>query len=234
MQVSALTVTSASDGSYVLQGVPKGTQAVRVSAEGFRYISLSLEAFQSSHQSISLTIDDDTQRDWGLMQGFLTLPFKAGTYMARQYSYFDLDPGPGIRDWCNSGVTMNGHIGIDYGFNEGMEMVAAASGVVSKVEGNWPNNPENMGNGNTVFIYHNENYTTRYCHLLEILVKEGDVVRRGQVIALSGNTGTDSGAPHLHFQLNYRSTSPIDLYRDPQNPDSLCHWTKDNDPQYPP
>jgi len=118
--------------------------------------------------------------------------------------------------------------------NEGTEMLAAAPGVISKVEDNWPNNPENMGNGNTVFIYHNESFTTRYCHLLEILVKEGDVVRRGQVIALSGNTGTESGAPHLHFQLNYRSRKPIDPYRDSQNPDSLCYWTKDNDAQYPP
>jgi murein DD-endopeptidase MepM/ murein hydrolase activator NlpD len=236
VQVGDLAVTSASDGSYALEAVPKGKQAIRVSAEGFRYISLSLEAFQPSDRALSLTIDSDTRRDWGLMEGFLTIPFEAGTYITQQYSYFDLDSGPGIRDWCNSGVTMNGHIGVrDYGLYEGTELVAAAPGIITEAVGDWQNSsdPSIREDGNRVFIDHGYGLETIYAHLLQVLVQEGSRVSRGQIIGYSGNTGTASGAPHLHFQLN-RNGRPIDAYRDPQNPESLCYWTKDNDPQYPP
>ncbi len=236
VQVGALTAVSAFDGSYTLQGVPAGEQEVRVSADGFRYISLSLQAFQSYDQPIAVMVDGDARRDWGLMQGFLTLPLKAGTRITRQYSYFDLDPGPGVRDWCNSGVTMNGHKGVrDYGLEEGEEIVAAAPGIVTEAVSDWQNSsdPSVIEDGNRVFINHGYGFETLYCHLLDVLVQEGDRVSRGQVIGHSGNTGTASGAPHLHFQLNHRGR-PIDAYRDPQNPNSLCYWTKDNDPQYPP
>jgi murein DD-endopeptidase MepM/ murein hydrolase activator NlpD len=234
VQVGDLTAVSAPDGTYTLVGVPQGQRAVTVSAEGFRYLSLSSAAFQPLNRTTSLTIGGNTAHDWGLMRGFLTLPFVAGTYMTRQYSYFDLDPGPGIRDWHNSGLTMDGHRGVDYGFNEGTQVVAAAPGIVTEAVNGWSDSsdPSVREDGNRVFIDHGYGFKTFYCHLLEALVQKGSKVSRGRVIGYSGNTGTASGAPHLHFQLNSGSR-PTDPYRDRQNPDSVCHWTKDNDPQYP-
>lgn len=53
-------------------------------------------------------------------------------------------------------------------------------------------------NGKAVFIDHGAGVITMYCHLSEFKVKRGDTVKRGQIIALSGNTGRSS-APHLHW-----------------------------------
>jgi len=47
----------------------------KVSTEGFRYISLSMEAFQAIEEPASIAVGGDVQRDFGLMQGFLTVPY---------------------------------------------------------------------------------------------------------------------------------------------------------------
>jgi murein DD-endopeptidase MepM/ murein hydrolase activator NlpD len=54
--------------------------------------------------------------------------------------------------------------------------------------------------GNWVRIAHDENYRSSYAHLSRILVSMGEKVNAGQVIAISGNTGSSSG-PHLHFRI---------------------------------
>jgi murein DD-endopeptidase MepM/ murein hydrolase activator NlpD len=231
VQVGKLVATTASDGKYTLHGVPKGSQQVRLSASGFRYVSLSLSAFQPSDQPVSLIIDSDAKRDWGLMQGFLTLPFKCGTQY-RISNYFDLDFSgcqgvdphqcSKIRDWQGGKQTYDGHGGIDYVMPEGTPILASASGVV--VEASFDNRK-----GNYVVVEHGFETATGYHHLAGFRVSKNQRVARGQRIALSGNTG-DSSEPHLDFQLSLRSTL-IDIYRDFLNPNSKNWWTKDSDPQ---
>ncbi len=91
------------------------------------------------------------------------------------------------------------HKGVDFGCNKGTEIYATADGVVEKAvtEG------FSGGYGKQVLVDHSFGYKTRYAHLNEVLVKEGDRVYRGQVIALSGNTGR-STAPHLHYEVIHR------------------------------
>jgi murein DD-endopeptidase MepM/ murein hydrolase activator NlpD len=235
VQVGDLTATSAPDGSYTMEAVPKGEQAVKVSAEDFRYISLSLEAFQSSDRSIPLTIDSDTRRDWGLMQGFLTLPFRCETII-NFIIHVDVDRGPAFRDWQGSDGSdyvrersvLNGHLGTDFAVSGNPPVVTAAPGVVTEAEDGWPNNPKaqdpNTGlhdDGNRVVI------------LDSVSVVAGQEVTRGQTIGLSGRTGCFApGQPaHLHFQFGGFGQSRIDPYRDLLDADSHSWWTKDNDPQ---
>jgi murein DD-endopeptidase MepM/ murein hydrolase activator NlpD len=63
--------------------------------------------------------------------------------------------------------------------------------------------------GNTVEISHGDDYVTRYAHAREILVKPGDVVRKGETIALIGSTGRTTGS-HVHYEVykNGRSVDP--------------------------
>ena len=58
------------------------------------------------------------------------------------------------------------------------------------------------GYGLNVVIDHGNGYTTSYSHLSKVYVKRGATVRRGDIIALSGNTGL-SLAPHLHYEVRY-------------------------------
>ncbi len=62
------------------------------------------------------------------------------------------------------------------------------------------------GYGKLVGIEHEDNFTTWYGHLSRIRVKVGQIVSRGKVIGLSGNTGVSTG-PHLHFEIRYKGRS---------------------------
>ncbi|WP_079420010.1 M23 family metallopeptidase [Thiomonas intermedia] len=87
------------------------------------------------------------------------------------------------------------HNGIDFGVNVGTAVHATAHGVVASA--GWK-----AGYGDCVVIDHPFGYRSLFGHLSKILVKPGDAVTRGQIIALSGNTGRSTG-PHLHYTLFY-------------------------------
>jgi murein DD-endopeptidase MepM/ murein hydrolase activator NlpD len=64
------------------------------------------------------------------------------------------------------------------------------------------------GYGNLVLVRHDNGYVSAYAHNSEITVKRGDKVRRGQVIARSGQTGNVT-SPQLHFEIR-RGSTPVD------------------------
>jgi murein DD-endopeptidase MepM/ murein hydrolase activator NlpD len=94
------------------------------------------------------------------------------------------------------------HEGIDFHGDKGTPVVAAASGKVVAAE----NHPQY---GNMVEIDHGNGLVSRYAHASRLLVKEGDLVVRGQKIAEIGSTGRSTG-PHLHFEVRLNGV--------PQNP----------------
>jgi len=100
-----------------------------------------------------------------------------------------------------SGVFPRTHHGIDLRAPLGTEVRTMAPGRVRFA--GWM-----TGYGNIVWIDHRGDLLTAYAHLSEILVSEGSTVEHGQVIGLSGNTGTSSG-PHLHFEV-WKNGRPVD------------------------
>jgi murein DD-endopeptidase MepM/ murein hydrolase activator NlpD len=111
-----------------------------------------------------------------------TMPVTGG-YYSSNYGY-RLDPITGHSEF---------HTGVDIVAGIGTKVVAAAGGVVS-YSGTMPEY------GNVVDVDHDNGLTSRYAHLSKRLVKVGDVVMKGQLIALVGNTGRTTG-PHLHFEV---------------------------------
>jgi murein DD-endopeptidase MepM/ murein hydrolase activator NlpD len=95
------------------------------------------------------------------------------------------------------------HTGLDFPAEPGTAILAAAGGVVVTQE-------YHPAYGNMVEVDHGNDLVTRYAHALRVLVKKGDLVRRGQKIAEVGTTGRSTG-PHLHFEVLVQG-----VYQDPQ------------------
>jgi murein DD-endopeptidase MepM/ murein hydrolase activator NlpD len=94
------------------------------------------------------------------------------------------------------------HYGQDITVNNGTPVFSPADGVIRVVR--------YMGGfGKTIKIDHGYGYTTFYAHLSKFNVKVGQKVKRGDIIAYTGNTGRSTG-PHLHYEVHY--------YGQPQNP----------------
>jgi murein DD-endopeptidase MepM/ murein hydrolase activator NlpD len=99
------------------------------------------------------------------------------------------------------------HKGIDFAGREGSEVIAVASGVVT-----WSG--DRYGYGNMVEVNHGNGYVTRYAHNSKTLVKVGDTVKRGDVIARMGDTGRATG-PNLHFEVlrDGRQVDPLTVIK---------------------
>ena len=95
------------------------------------------------------------------------------------------------------------HEGVDFAGKLGSNIVTVASGVVT-----WAS--DRYGYGKLVEVNHGNGYSTRYGHCKQILVKVGDTIKKGQVIALMGSTGRSTG-PHVHFEvlLRGKAVDPI-------------------------
>ena len=154
---------------------------------------LSMDEFQRMLDDISRTLDDRSDK-LGVLDSLLlddrlarktiptTLPVSMG-YYSSNYGY-RVDPITGKSTF---------HTGVDLHAVVGTPVMAAAGGVVSA-------NTYNGEYGNMIDIDHDNGLTSRYAHLSKSLVKVGDIVMKGQVVALVGVTGRTTG-PHLHFEV---------------------------------
>ena len=111
-----------------------------------------------------------------------------------QHPVSDVPPGSGF-GWRIDPFTGRSalHTGLDFAAEVGTPILAAAGGVVVTQE-------FHPGYGNVVEIDHGNDLVSRYAHAATVLVKRGDLVKRGQKIATIGNTGRSTG-PHLHFEV---------------------------------
>lgn len=97
-----------------------------------------------------------------------------------------------------NGVAQSPHLGLDFRVPEGTPVAAMNSGTVLLARPLY-------FEGNFVVIDHGQGLLTLYLHLSEFRVKEGDAVKRGQIIGLSGGTGRATG-PHLHVAVRWQGT----------------------------
>ena len=88
------------------------------------------------------------------------------------------------------------HNGLDISARMGSPIIAPADGVVSSTG-------KDYGFGTLITISHGYGLKTKYAHLSKVLVKNGQAVKRGQKIALMGNTGRSTG-PHLHYEVHLK------------------------------
>ena len=154
---------------------------------------LTVDEFNQMLAEISRVLDDRSDK-LGVLDSLLmddrlarktiptTMPVEAG-YYSSNFGY-RLDPITGKSTF---------HTGVDIIASPGTAVMAAAGGVVSTVA----YVPEY---GNIVDVDHDNGLTSRYAHLSKSLVHVGDVVMKGQRIALVGATGRTTG-PHLHFEV---------------------------------
>jgi len=108
------------------------------------------------------------------------------------------------------------HTGIDFGCDRGTPVYATGDAVVEIAS----TNGFNGGYGKQVLLNHEFGYKTRYAHLNEVLVKPGERVTRGQVIARTGNTGRSTG-PHLHYEVIHKGVpvNPINYFNRNMTPE---------------
>lgn len=103
------------------------------------------------------------------------------------------------------------HKGLDIANNSGTKIVAAGKGIVTY--SGW-----NGGYGKMIIIAHGYGYKSVYAHNSKNLVKVGDKVEKGQVIAKVGSTGRSTG-PHVHFEIRYngKQINPIKILESEKN-----------------
>lgn len=106
------------------------------------------------------------------------------------------------------------HNGIDFRADRGTPVYATADGAVE-----YSGLHTSSGYGNLVIINHNFGFKSYYGHLQKRQVKSGSIVRKGQLIGHSGNTGISTG-PHLHYEVRY-------LFK-PLDPLPFLNWRMEN------
>lgn len=130
----------------------------------------------------------------GLAKGFMRFPTAKQFRISSNFNPRRLNPVTG---------RVAPHKGVDFAMPQGTPVLAVGDGevVMAKRSG---------AAGYFVAIRHGRTYTTRYMHLKKLLVQPGQKVKRGDRIALSGNTGRSTG-PHLHYEVwvNQQAVNPL-------------------------
>lgn len=130
----------------------------------------------------------------GLSRGFLRFPTMKQFRVSSNFNPRRLNPVTG---------RIAPHRGVDFSMPIGTPVLAVGDGEVVIAK-------RTPDTGNYVAIRHGRQYTTRYMHLSRLLVKPGQKVKRGDRIAMSGNTGRSTG-PHLHYEfwINQQAVNPL-------------------------
>lgn len=190
-----------------------------------RYLLPTVSEVLTLGQGFNIIVDGDKLVNEPFGQGFLTWPLSCEN-KGEVSEYFDILNGPGCRNWNMQlkGGCYNGHQGVDIDGKIGWVIIAPAPGTVK------------TGHNNRGALWVdvkvvNSDLTISLGHNKENLVSTGDIVKRGQPIAILGNTGTVF--PHIHLAVFGHGVIEIsiDPFRDLLKTNSISLWTLDNEPQ---
>ncbi len=152
-------------------------------------------SFESLHQTIdTMDHDADHQADVLTLVESRLLEGKLAALMVPSMAPVAVPVGSGFgfrADPFSGRAAL--HTGLDFPAEIGKPVVAAAGGVVISTE-------YHPAYGHLVELDHGNGLLTRYAHTSKVLVRSGDVVKRGQKLALVGSSGRSTG-PHLHFEV---------------------------------
>lgn len=187
-------------------------QSLRVPGGKGKSIVSKVPAVEESEQIVSNddpVETDDTEQNLTLKKPVLDEEVPIAKPVQQQTAEVNAAPTMGSMRWpvkgkiiSEYGAKPNGlkNEGINIAVPEGTGVRAAESGVVAYA-GN-----ELKGYGNLVLIRHEGGWVTAYAHAKELFVKRGDIVKRGDVIAKAGQTGSVS-SPQLHFEVRKGATA---------------------------
>ena len=170
-----------------------GTPAVGGPEDDLGAVSSQLPELLERFTDLQLQIDD-RQNKLMLLESILmdrelreqVVPTGRPVVKGWMSSHFGkrIDPFSGKSSW---------HAGVDFAGKHGSDVISVASGIVTLAK-------DNHGFGKVVEISHGNGFLTRYAHNSKLVVKTGDKVEKGQVIAKMGSTGRSTG-PHVHFEV---------------------------------
>lgn len=153
---------------------------------------------QSANKKENIVLESSEQMKYNISTGLLSIDCVPAIQPVnnRQLTLLAAGKKPLINPFHR---TMREHHGVDYLVPEGTAVFATADGVIKSLS------EKNSSHGKAITIDHGNGYETSYSHLLDIRVRKGQKVKRGDIIALSGNSGL-SFVPHLHYEVRFRDT----------------------------
>jgi hypothetical protein len=186
---------------------------VRIEVDKFEYIPNQITEFYSVMMETDVTTPTINIQSTNISNAIImAFPILGKTFSDFEPIASNLDFG--AKRYVDGKVSYHG--GIDFGVPEGTPIIAVADGVITLVEMN------NRYFGHYINILHDNGILTRYCHLSKFAtvngqtIRQGMQVKKGDVIAYSGNTGWSTG-PHLHFEVRTgASKSSIGNKTDPK------------------
>ncbi|TLD82310.1 M23 family metallopeptidase [Helicobacter sp. MIT 05-5293] len=169
-------------------------------------IGVTLDNHELEREESSLEHRIDVASLTGTQRAFV-MKFVPNGYPMKRYNRISADYGYRVHPLF---FTRHLHTGVDFATEIGTPVYATADGVVNAA------GFSTGGYGNLVKVDHSLGFMTYYAHLNKIVVKKGMFVKRGQLIAYSGNTGQSTG-PHLHYEVRFLGNVI--------NPKNFMEWT---------
>ncbi|MCC8398619.1 MAG: M23 family metallopeptidase [Rickettsia endosymbiont of Labidopullus appendiculatus] len=163
----------------------------------YKYKFLSQAELQLVQKASNKNSSDNIKELGQLDKLTATIPIMLPQYNVKVTSHYGIRKRPRKKQKFHCGTDLKGH--------KNSSIYASADVIITTVR-------RKSAYGNLIEIKHSDKFITKYAHLKKIHVKEGDMVIKGQIIGVQGNSGNSTGE-HLHFEiwLNNKHVNPFDF-----------------------